>query len=55
MSGGPSVVRTDHRGRWRACGTIGAGDVDAWFNGSVDDAAELLRVPPIDVVEAGPK
>lgn len=34
---------------------IEQGDVDAWLHGSIDDAKELLRVPPVDAMEAGPK
>lgn len=31
------------------------GDVDTWLQGSVDDAAQLMRAPSVDVIEAAPK
>lgn len=34
---------------------IEVGDVDAWLHGAIDDAKELMRVPPVEVMEAGPK
>jgi len=34
---------------------IESGDVDAWLHGSTDDAKELMRVPPVDAMEAAPK
>ncbi|KAF0163161.1 MAG: hypothetical protein FD157_3324 [Rhodocyclaceae bacterium] len=34
---------------------IEPGDVDAWLQGSIDEARELLCVPSVDVMEAGPK
>jgi len=29
-------------------------DVDVWLFGTVDDARSLVRVPPVEVFEAGP-
>jgi len=29
-------------------------DVDAWLFGTVDVARSLVRVPPVDVFDAGP-
>lgn len=34
---------------------IEAGDVDAWLQGSIDDARELMRAPPAKAMAAGPK
>lgn len=34
---------------------IELGDVDVWLHGSIDDAKELLRVPPVEAIEAAPK
>ena len=36
----------------RSVVAIEPGDVDVWLNGSIDDAKELLRVPPVEVIEA---
>ena len=33
---------------------IELGDVDAWLFGTVEVARSLVRVPPIEVYEAGP-
>ncbi len=39
----------------RSVVAIEFGDVDAWLRGSIDDAAGLMRAPPVELIEAGPK
>ncbi|MBI5792263.1 MAG: SOS response-associated peptidase family protein [Rhodocyclales bacterium] len=39
----------------RSVVAIEFGEVDAWLRGSTDDAAGLMRPPPADLIEAGPK
>lgn len=39
----------------RSVVAIELGDVDVWLHGSIDDAKELLRVPPVEAIEAVPK
>lgn len=39
----------------RSVVAIEFGDVDAWLQGSTDEAAGLMRPPPVELIEAGPK
>jgi putative SOS response-associated peptidase YedK len=39
----------------RSVVAIEFGDVDAWLRGSVDEAAGLMRPPPVELIESGPK
>jgi putative SOS response-associated peptidase YedK len=34
---------------------IEQGDVEAWLQGSIEDAMELMRAPPVEAIEAEPK
>jgi hypothetical protein len=38
----------------RSVVAIELADTDQWLFGTVDDARSLVRVPPLDAIEAGP-
>ena len=39
----------------RSVTPIEIGDVDPWLHGSVEDAAQLLRLAPVEVFNAAPE
>lgn len=51
----PDPTLTPDRQDKRSAIAIERGEVDAWLRGSIDDASELMRAPPVDLIVAGPK
>lgn len=39
----------------RSVVAIEFGDVDGWLRGSIEEAAQLMRAPPVEPIEAGPQ